>query len=94
MPSPGVPRRRGETLEQWIARVSRAGGTMATLNDAPSDSKTYGRKNGAWSEAPPGVPVGGIIGWSGTLVSCPTGWAVCNGTDNAPGPDLTASFIT
>jgi len=30
-------------------------GTMASVNDAPSDSKEYVRKNGAWSEATGGI---------------------------------------
>lgn len=33
---------------------------MATVDDAPSDGKTYGRKDGAWSEASGGG--GGITG--------------------------------
>ncbi len=41
-------------------------GTMAAVNDASSDSKLYGRKNGAWSEVPtPSAPEWGDIG--GTL---------------------------
>ena len=41
-------------------------GTMAAVNDATSDSKLYGRKNGAWSEVPtPSAPEWGDIG--GTL---------------------------
>ncbi len=40
------------------------------------------------------VPIGGIIGWSGTLASTPPHFAVCNGVANFPGPDLTALFVT
>lgn len=42
-------------------------GTMAAVNDAPSDDKTYGRKNGAWAEASGGS---GSVAWgsiTGTL---------------------------
>lgn len=39
------------------------------------------------------LPVGSIIGWTGLLASCPAHFAVCNGVDNAPGPDLTAEFV-
>lgn len=37
------------------------------------------------------VPEGGIIMWSGTIASIPTGWALCNGLNNTP--DLTDKFI-
>lgn len=37
------------------------------------------------------VPSGGIIMWSGTIASIPTGWLLCNGT--AGTPDLRNRFI-
>lgn len=46
-------------------------GTMASVNDAPSDSKEYVRKNGAWAESSGGGGGGGI-----TSVS----WGDINGT--------------
>jgi hypothetical protein len=44
--------------------------------------------------APGGVPVGGIIMWSGAIadIDSPT-WELCDGTANAPGPDLRDKFI-
>jgi hypothetical protein len=43
-----------------------------------------------------GVPVGGIVMWSGTILAAgdlsPV-WEVCDGTANAPGPDLRDKFI-
>jgi microcystin-dependent protein len=30
------------------------------------------------------VPIGGIIMWSGSVVSIPTGWALCNGSNGTP----------
>jgi hypothetical protein len=30
------------------------------------------------------IPVGGIIMWSGSIVSIPTGWALCNGSNGTP----------
>ena len=30
------------------------------------------------------VPTGGIIMWSGSVLAIPTGWALCDGTDNTP----------
>jgi len=38
------------------------------------------------------VPVGGIIMWSGSVASIPTGWALCNGASGTP--DLRGRFIT
>jgi hypothetical protein len=37
------------------------------------------------------VPVGGIIMWSGSVPTIPTGWALCNGTNSTP--DLRDRFI-
>lgn len=37
------------------------------------------------------VPVGGIILWSGSAASVPTGWAICDGTNGTP--DLTGRFV-
>lgn len=38
-----------------------------------------------------GVPVGGILMWSGTLASIPTGFSLCDGTNGTP--DLRDRFI-
>lgn len=40
---------------------------------------------------PPGVPVGGIILWSGLLTDIPDGWALCNGLNGTP--DLRDRFV-
>lgn len=37
------------------------------------------------------IPVGGIILWSGTIASIPTGWALCNGSNGTP--DLRDRFV-
>lgn len=37
------------------------------------------------------IPRGGIIMWSGSIVSIPTGWALCNGSNGTP--DLRDRFI-
>lgn len=37
------------------------------------------------------IPVGGIILWSGSIASIPTGWALCNGSNGTP--NLTDKFI-
>ena len=40
-------------------------------------------------------PVGGIVMWSGTLATIPTGWALCDGTtqNSVSTPDLRAKFV-
>ena len=43
------------------------------------------------SKASGTIPVGGIIMWSGSIVSIPTGWALCNGSSSTP--DLRNRFI-
>ena len=37
------------------------------------------------------VPIGGIIMWSGSIASIPTGWNLCNGENNTP--DLRNRFV-
>lgn len=38
-----------------------------------------------------GFPVGGIIMWSGSIASIPSGWALCNGSNGTP--DLRDRFV-
>lgn len=37
------------------------------------------------------IPTGGIIMWSGSIVSIPSGWALCNGANGTP--DLRNRFV-
>ena len=37
------------------------------------------------------VPVGGVIMWSGAIVSIPDGWVICDGTHSTP--DLRDRFV-
>ena len=37
------------------------------------------------------IPIGGIIMWSGSIASIPTGWALCNGNNGTP--NLTDRFV-
>ena len=40
------------------------------------------------------VPVGAIVMWSGSIATIPTPeWVLCDGTQNAPGPDLRDKFV-
>jgi len=55
------------------------------------------RDGGAWVDVGGGaggdavVPSGGIIMWSGSIASIPTGWVLCNGSNGTP--DLRNRFI-
>ena len=55
-------------------------GTITATNYANTGSGTNGP-----------VPQGGIIMWSGSIATIPTGWALCNGTNGTP--DLRERFI-
>lgn len=37
------------------------------------------------------IPIGGIIMWSGSIASIPTGWKLCNGSNGTP--DLRNKFV-
>ena len=65
-----------------------------------SESGMYAFMHGVWvpisggASGGGGVPVGGIIMWSGSLV--PDGWALCDGDDapdGTPTPSLTGKFV-
>jgi hypothetical protein len=61
------------------------GGTGAT-------TASSARTNLDVAQAVYAVPSGGIIMWSGSIVSIPTGWLLCNGSSGTP--DLRDRFIT
>ena len=55
-----------------------------------SNGTTTGK---ALTNSLPGItPIGGIIMWSGTIASIPSGWALCNGATN-PNGYVTASSL-
>jgi len=64
-----------------------------------SPSGIYAYMHGVWvpvsgGESGGGVPIGGIIMWSGSIV--PDSWALCDGTDapdGTPTPDLVSQFV-
>jgi len=43
------------------------------------------------SKASGTIPIGGIIMWSGSIASVPTGWSICNGANGTP--NLVDRFI-
>lgn len=63
------------------------------VNQAGTSKKMTLAQILAGTAVPGPVPVGGIILWSGTIATVPTGWALCDGTANSPGPDLRDKFI-
>lgn len=68
--------------------------SITQLNDLAPSNNTYvpisnGTTTGKAIYNP--IPVGGIIMWSGSVASIPTGWALCNGQNGTP--DLRDRFI-
>jgi hypothetical protein len=61
------------------------GGTGAT-------TASGARTNLDVAQAVYAVPSGGIIMWSGSIASIPTGWLLCNGSSGTP--DLRDRFVT
>jgi hypothetical protein len=67
------------------AAVLSVGSTNAVLTvDSSTATGTKWTTNGT-------IPVGGIILWSGSIASIPTGWVLCNGSSGTP--NLTDKFI-
>ena len=67
-----------------IAKTVNIGGDLNVVGDltvsSPSTINGYGT-----------IPIGGIIMWSGSIVSIPTGWSLCNGSNGTP--DLRDKFV-
>lgn len=64
--------------------------TLSQLSDDSTHRLVTDTQIGYWNGI---VPIGGIIMWSGTIATIPINWALCDGTSNAPGPDLRNQFI-
>ena len=86
------------------AAIWAAGGTYSahgkigvkTNNESGTTGQALvsdGASKVVWGSPAGVVPVGGIIMWSGTIATIPSGWALCNGMANSPGPDLRDQFI-
>jgi len=45
------------------------------------------------AEWQPGVPIGGIIMWNGSVATIPSGWELCDGTCSISCPDLRDKFV-
>lgn len=73
-----------------VARVAKAGDTMTgflTLNANPTNALHAAPKQ--YVDA--AFPTGGIIMWSGSIASIPSGWNLCDGTNGTP--DLRNRFV-
>jgi microcystin-dependent protein len=63
------------------------GNTGPSGETGPSGTNGTNGTNGTTGSTGPtgfGIPVGGIILWSGAVVNIPTGWALCNGANGTP----------
>jgi microcystin-dependent protein len=69
------------------ASVNNSGNTV--IQDVTLD--TYGHVTGLASTTIVGVPSGVITLWSGSTASIPSGWVICDGTNNTP--DLRDRFV-
>lgn len=66
----------------WPISISRNAATATKLQTA---RKINGVSfDGTADITIPSIPTGGIIMWSGSIVSIPTGWALCNGQNGTP----------
>jgi hypothetical protein len=73
------------------ALPATSGGTG--VNAAGTAGNVLTSNGSAWVSSVPGgyVPSGGIIMWSGSIVSIPSGWYLCDGLNSTP--DLRDRFV-
>lgn len=70
------------SLNEW---VRLAGSSSVSLNGSVSITGTMTASNYTLNSNGNGpIPAGGIIMWSGSIASIPTGWALCNGANGTP----------
>lgn len=88
----------GSTLSSGIGtqRVVLTSQTSGTMTSSSTDSDLTFDSTTNTLSAPTfigngTIPIGGIIMWSGSIASIPSGWALCNGSNGTP--NLTDRFI-
>lgn len=77
-------------LSSYIANTHRSHNWYLGWNDSNNANNTSWVKIWHSGNLSP-VPVGGIILWSGSVASIPSGWALCNGSNGTP--DLRNRFV-
>ncbi len=78
---PKITKKSGFNLNKSDSVSSTSTSTLATSKAVKT----------AYDKAKEAFPSGGIIMWSGSITSIPTGWALCNGKNGTP--NLTNRFI-
>ncbi len=71
-------------LAQIVTAGKVSGAALTSLSSIPSGAGVLPAANG-------GFPSGGIIFWSGTIATIPSGWYLCNGSNSTP--DLRNLFV-
>ena len=77
-------------LSSYIVNVHRSHNWYLGWNDSKDSINTSWVKIWHSGNLSP-VPIGGIILWSGSVASIPSGWALCNGSNGTP--DLRNRFV-
>jgi hypothetical protein len=76
---------------QVLAASGLSGATSIVNGGTGATTAANARTNLDVAQAVYAVPSGGIIMWSGSIASVPTGWFLCNGSNSTP--DLRNKFI-
>jgi len=79
------------TSGQLLAASGLSGATPIANGGTGATTAANARINLDVAQAVYAVPSGGIIMWSGSIASIPTGWFLCNGSNSTP--DLRNKFI-
>lgn len=77
-------------LSSYIVNIHRSHNWYLGWNDSEDSINTSWVKIWHSGNLSP-VPIGGIILWSGSVASIPSGWALCNGSNGTP--DLRNRFV-
>lgn len=76
---------------QVLTASGLSGATSIANGGTGATTAANARTNLDVAQAVYSVPSGGIIMWSGSIASIPTGWFLCNGSNSTP--DLRNKFI-